>query len=449
MKLNYQGMPKRFGIKILVIAGMSLGLLIPLFMVGSLIYDRENTRDKVVNEVGRSYSDVSREGVWESRLNDLTNDYDDGAGSVCQAGSQIVKGPVARMTVVSRNATDTVPVKESVQVIEPLILNYNVNAATEELHRSIYNVVVYNSAIEMTGKMRVPANSLGDHRFVFDINVRDFKGLSSYPTGTIGGKKVEFRRSGDVLTTDTLTFEGMKKGDEIDFSIEMNLKGSHGLSFRPCGEETSLSMKSCYPHPSFQGAFLPETREITDEGFSATWKVLSMNMDSGRHEAIGVVFVDPANPYHQTARSIKYGLLIIVLVFAASLVAELLSRKEISYLQYVVIGLSLVLFYALLLSISEIIPFGFAYLIAAAMTISALALYFRAIIGNKGAYILGGFLVLMYGANYMLLQMETYALLAGTLVLFAVLSAVMYLTANIKIEKPKKSAIEEYESDIE
>lgn len=168
---------------------------------------------------------------------------------------------------------------------------------------------------------------------------------------------------------------------------------------------------------------------MRDDGFSATWNVLRMNINS-TNDQMGVKFVDPANPYQQATRSVKYGLLIILLVFVAGLLVEYLTHKEIDLVQYTVIGLSLVLFYMLLLSFSEFIIFGWAYLIAAVMTVMALMLYFQAILKHQSAYLMGGFLAAVYAVNYILLQMETFALLAGSLVLFALLSVVMYFTAN-------------------
>jgi inner membrane protein len=150
---------------------------------------------------------------------------------------------------------------------------------------------------------------------------------------------------------------------------------------------------------------------------------------------MGVRFVDPANPYQQSMRSAKYGILIIILVFVAGLVVEFLTKKEINPVQYAVIGLSLVLFYSLLLSFSEFMMFGVAYIIAALMTTGALVFYFRAILKSRSAYMLGGFVALVYMLNYMLLQMETYALLAGSLVLFLLLCVVMYLTADMSKNK--------------
>ena len=187
------------------------------------------------------------------------------------------------------------------------------------------------------------------------------------------------------------------------------------------------------------GEFLPTHREVRADGFVAEWQVSSLNVGS-ISDMMCVKFVDPANNYQQAMRSAKYGMLIIILVFMASLFVEYFTRREIAIVQYVIIGVSLVLFYSLLLAFSEIVSFGMAYLIAAVMTIGALMLYFRAILKGRSACLLGGFVATVYAINYILLQMESYTLLAGSLVLFALLCGVMYFTANLNgIAKTSKT----------
>lgn len=150
---------------------------------------------------------------------------------------------------------------------------------------------------------------------------------------------------------------------------------------------------------------------------------------------MGVDFIEVASQYQQAMRSVKYGMLIICLVFVAGLLVEFVTRKQIHVVQYTIIGLSLALFYSLLTSFSDIISFGWSYLVAAAMTTLALTLYYRGILKSKSAWILGGFISIMYVTNYILLQMETHSLLAGSLLLFALLSVLMYYTANMNILK--------------
>ena len=147
--------------------------------------------------------------------------------------------------------------------------------------------------------------------------------------------------------------------------------------------------------------------------------------------------VKPVTQYRQTERATKYGLLIIFLVFIAGFVVEIISKKPINIIQYLVIGASLVLFYSLLLAFSDFLSFGLSYLIAAVMTTVALSAYFRGIVRNKWTYLLAGLVALTYGVIYILLQMETFAFLTGTLLLFIILCIIMALTRNMKFEDPK------------
>jgi inner membrane protein len=260
--------------------------------------------------------------------------------------------------------------------------------------------------------------------------VTDIKGFNNPSQLTFGSQTFELHRKSDEFVAEVVFPKEAKAGDIIDFAFTFDLKGTESLSFNPSRNgNTTIAISSSYPHPSFQGAILPNTREISDDGFNATWSVSSFNISIW--DDMGVKFVDPANPYQQSMRSAKYGMLIIVLVFVAGLFVEFLTRKEINPIQYAVIGLSLVLFYSLLVAFSEFMTFGVAYIIAALMTTCALMFYFRAILKSRSAYVLGGFVAVVYALNYMLLQMETYALLAGSVVLFLLLCIVMYLTANM------------------
>ncbi len=397
---TFNNISKNAIIKIGIIALTILLLLIPLSMVKGVISERETTKKKVEEEVAASY-----------------------------AKSQTIGGPIMRSTLIVKPRTDSTAAHTKTWQFKPSLLDYKAHVTTDILRRSIYDVIVYNSTIEVTGRMAVTDESVKATDNVLILGIKDFKGLTSLPVIDFGGKTFTFEKVQDELLARVEIPQTAKAGDEIDFSATVNIRGTESLMFHPDGWQTTLSIDSPYPHPSFQGEFLPQARDIREDGFSAFWSVLSMNTNS-EYDLMGVRFVDPANPYQQTTRSAKYGILIIILVFLAGLLMEYLTKKEINIIQYIVIGCSLVLFYALLLSFSEFIMFGLAYIIAAVMTTSALVVYFRAILKNSKAFIMGGLIASVYGINYLLLQMDTYALLTGSLVLFALLSVVMYFTAN-------------------
>lgn len=411
METKVNSNAKRTAIKVSLVAAISLLLLIPLAMIKGVIKDREQTKDSAKMEVANSYAML-----------------------------QTVYAPYLVSYVVETKTVDKMLEPSGKQnYIEDydtysLQVDYTADVETDVLHRSIYDVIVYNSKVKISGKFPITEKAVVARNNVFRFKVTDIKGFSNPSQLTFGGQTFELRRQADEYVANVVFPQGVKAGDIIDFAFTFDLKGTESLFFRPSREgNTTVAICSSYPHPSFQGEMLPNTREVSDDGFSATWSVSSFNSSS--YDDMGVKFVDPANPYQQSMRSAKYGMLIIVLVFVAGLFVEFLTRKEINPIQYAVIGLSLVLFYSLLVAFSEFMTFGVAYIIAALMTTGALMFYFRAILKSRSAYTLGGFVAVVYALNYMLLQMETYALLAGSVVLFLLLCVVMYLTANMNNNK--------------
>ena len=402
---------KRTAIKVSLVAVISLLLLIPLAMIKGVIEDRERTKESVTMEVADSYAKPQ------------TVSAPDLVSYVVETKKADKKSePSGRQTYVADYHSYCSQV------------DYTADVETDILHRSIYDVIVYNSRVKISGKLPVTEKSIVARENEFRFKVADIKGFSNPSLLTFGGQSFELRRRSEELVADVVFPKDAKAGDVIYFAFTFDLKGTESLFFNPSRDgNTTVVISSSYPHPSFQGAMLPNTREVKDDGFNATWSVSSFNSSS--YDDMGVKFVDPANPYQQSMRSAKYGMLIIILVFVAGLLVEFLTRREINPIQYAVIGLSLVLFYSLLLAFSEFMAFVIAYIIAALMTTGALMFYFRAILKSRSAYILGGFVSIVYALNYMLLQMETYALLAGSVVLFLLLCVVMYLTANMNNNK--------------
>ena len=411
METKVNSNAKRTAIKVSLVAVISLLLLIPLAMIKGVIEDREQTKDTVTMEVANSY-----------------------------AKPQTVSAPYLESYVVETRTVDKKIEPSGKQTyVEDYDsycsqVDYTADVKTDVLHRSIYDVIVYNSKVKISGKLPITEKSVIARDNEFRFKVTDIKGFSNPSLLTFGGQSFELRRQSEEFVANVVFPKSAKAGDLIDFAFTFDLKGTESLFFNPTGYgNTTVAISSPYSHPSFQGAMLPNTREVKDDGFNATWSVSSFNSSS--YDDMGVKFVDLANPYQQSMRSAKYGMLIIILVFVAGLFVEFLTRKEINPIQYAVIGLSLVLFYSLLVAFSEFMTFGVAYIIAALMTTSALMFYFRAILKSRSAYVLGGFVAVVYALNYMLLQMETYALLAGSVVLFLLLCVVMYLTANMNNNK--------------
>ena len=293
--------------------------------------------------------------------------------------------------------------------------------------------MVYGADVVVTGDFVIPEDlTVQDARVQLEMELSDLRGIEGEAGFTVAGEPYRFTDSRDAVLVKELKI-ACEKGKEADIPFAMNLrvKGSKSMSFKPVGGITEVTVRGDCPTPSFKGAFLPAEREIRDDGFSARWIMSQINRGGPEESAFQVDLLQKVTQYQQATRTLKYGLLIIALVFIAGLIVELVGKREISIIQYLVIGLSLVLFYALVLSFSEFMSFGIAYALAAAMTTLALLGYFRGILKDRSAYLLVALVALAYIVSYVLLQMETYALLTGSLILFLLLAVVMYFTRNL------------------
>ena len=226
------------------------------------------------------------------------------------------------------------------------------------------------------------------------------------------------------------------------FNCKLKLNGSSNINFIPIGKTTKVHVTGNWKSPGFIGNFSPE-HHITENGFEADWSILSFNRsipemwidypgNSFDDSSFGVSLIDPVNHYQQNMRSAKYAIMFIALTFVVFFFVEILTRKRIHPIQYLLVGFALILFYSLLLSISEQINFGTAYLIASIATIGLITAYTHSIFKNKiqtGA--LTGMLCLLYIFLYVVLQLEDVALLIGSIGLFVILGTIMFFSRKI------------------
>jgi inner membrane protein len=203
-----------------------------------------------------------------------------------------------------------------------------------------------------------------------------------------------------------------------------------------------VNVSSPWGNPSFVGSTLPTRRSVETGAFSAEWKVLHLNRNfpqqwtGNQHgiaaSAFGVKLLLPIDEYQKTMRAAKYAIMFIVFTFLAFFLTEILNRKVIHPIQYALIGFSLLLFYVLLLSISEQVAFNYAYAISSLSIILLIAGYTRSVLtSNIATAMIAGIMIVLYGFMYVLLQLEDYALLLGSIGLFVILALVMYLTRRI------------------
>lgn len=388
--------------KIALISVISLLLIIPLTMISGVIDEREYSRKEVKKQISKSVAD-----------------------------DQVIDGIRLVYTVEEERMVDSKKeIVEDVHIVYPKKLESDVSVSTETLKRSIYNVIVYHSIVNIKGSFLLPDAIYEGKNIKVKMKVSDLKGLMDTPQISLMEKKYQFDVDDSGFLYANIELPAQKQFDGVVlFSMNLNMKGTERLMFAPNADETIVTINSPYPNPSFVGEYLPLSRDVNGNGFTATWKILKINKKANTY--FGVDFIEMASQYQQAMRSVKYGMLIICLVFVAGLLVEFVAKKQIHVMQYAVIGISLVLFYSLLIAFSDIVMFGMAYLISATMTTFALTLYYRGILKSNSAWVLGGFVSLMYMANYILLQMETYSLLAGSLLLFALLCVVMYFTTDM------------------
>ena len=359
---------------------------------------------------------------------------------------------------------------EKVEVVEttvanayflPSMLAIQGTIIPSRLHRGIYEAVVYSGKLELSGQFTRPdfaslrieeQDVLWDDALVtFAIpDLRGVKGTLQMQWGTnhvalLPGSKLPGFSSGVFAKVSNLR----TSTEIIPLRMELALNGSRGMSFSPVGAQNTVKLSSPWPDPSFRGAFLPEERSISRDGFEATWRVshygrdytqqwtdlqasTGINPTSAAGSLFGVNFLSGIDACRNVERAIKYGALFLVLVFTAFFLFEILSVLRIHPFQYALVGAAFCLFYLGLLSLSEFIPFGLAYLAASAMTTLLIWFYcVRALRSGRRSFIMVGLLAAIYGFLYVALQLQDYSLLFGTAGLFVALAIVLYTTRNI------------------
>jgi inner membrane protein len=226
------------------------------------------------------------------------------------------------------------------------------------------------------------------------------------------------------------------------FSLDFDLKGSQMLYFIPVGEVTDVNIASSWANPSFNGAFLPDNRTVSDSGFTANWNILHLNRNFPQqwigslqridYSAFGIDLLLPVDSYLKSMRSIKYAILFIGFTFLVFFFVEVLNKVFIHPVQYVLVGIALVVFYTLLLSISEHLTYNLAFLVSAVATLLLIIGYVKAILkSNMLTFLIGGILSVLYTFIFVIIQLQDYALLIGSIGIFIILSLVMYFSRKI------------------
>jgi inner membrane protein len=422
--------------KLAAVAAISVVLLVPLFLIGAQISARSARQAEVVREIAES-----------------------------AAGSQTVLGPVCVVRyheliqhVEKEHDTDRETTRQEIVegtlVLPPQNLDISGEARVETRSRGLYHARLFHSALKVSGNLLVPAwIGVDPHRKILDAEaflvmaVSDPRGISNDPVVLVNGTESRFA-TGTVGLNDRpgarvpLGPVNVALSNHFEFSFPLNLMGTEHMAFAPVGMQTTVALKSDWPNPSFQGRFLPVARIVNDSGFEARWQVsaLARSFDQvlkaspagGDSEILGVGFLEPVNVYSMSERAVTYGILFVVLTFAAFFLTEILHRLRIHPLQYLLVGLALAIFFLLLIALSEHVPFFLAYAISAAACVGLIGVYLSGALGQRKLGIqFGAGIALLYSILYGVLLSEDNALLMGTALLFAALGVTMLATRKI------------------
>jgi inner membrane protein len=417
--------------RILFLSLLILLMMIPLGMVEGVVQERSQRKQEVIAEVGEQWGPL-----------------------------QAISAPVL---VIPYDMLEMRPKADGSEILTrmrhfatflPATSVIDVTSKVEKRHKSIYEVLVYGAEITVDGQFEapdfqrwnVPPEQIHWNEASLAILLPGARALQSIDLRVDGRQlKVEAgllpqHPRGQGLRAD-LHLTGAKP---LAFSMKFGLNGRDSVSVWPLGGQSEIKLSSDWPHPNFIGSPLPAKREISQQGFSGTWSINHLatgiplswrdgefNLDTTSMNYVGVALTEPGDVHQQTDRIVKYGMLVVTLTFGTIFVIGLLKRDRVHLMQYLLIGAAIALFYLLLLSLAEQMPFGSAYLIASLVDIAIVAIYAGATIRRLMGLLTGVILAALHGYMYVLLQMESYALLSGTVGLLIILVLTMVATRKV------------------
>lgn len=451
METNKTKFTRSFTFKAITIALLTMLLLIPSAMIQDMIKERQERSHEAVRKINAKWSH---------------------AQTLC---APLLLIPY---TTTAFDKENKLYKEEHTLYITPKNLKINASLTPEERHYGIYKAILYKSRLHFEGdfseldKLKIDNSELHFDKAQIAIGITDLRGIAENPEFNIGNKK--FKPSVGIVKLfsvpeetksepiDKFGMRHIRTGDKdfsgktliinleeinlnlgFHFNCNMKLNGSGAISFIPVGQNTNVKIDGQWKSPSFIGNFSPEST-LDQSQFSANWNILSFNREipemwtdknipDWENSSFGVNLIETVNHYQQNMRSVKYALMFIALTFIVFFFIEIFTQKPIHFFQYALVGVSLILFYSLLLSLSEQIGFGWAYLVASIATVSMITIYFHSLIRQKTATsILISILTVLYAFLYIILQIEDFALLLGSIFLFIMLGVIMFLSNKIK-----------------
>lgn len=463
-------------VKVLALVALTLLLCIPLAEIGSLIRERGQSQAEAAQELASTHAGAQTVAgpflvlPWVEQWTETERNS---------------KGEVTGQSQRTKPRTT---------IVFPERLKIDGRMTPEERYRGIFRVLFYKLDATLDGRFAAlgPAPrpserggtlTLGTPRLAFSVS--DVRGIEGLPDATLGGAPLRFQQgipglgqagalqgihaplSGDAP-------RALMNGQAMDFRLALKLVGQEQLSIVPAAEDTEAHLQSPWPHPSFGGRFLASERTVGDAGFDARWRVSALvstaraqllrtwsseaapsvgDVACSRHDlscmeqataaagvrpaagevdSFDIALAQPVNVYFMAHRAAKYGALFIGLVLMASFMFELFRQLRLHPVQYGLVGLSVALFFLLLVALSEKLPFWQAYALSACASVLLLMAYFSAVLrGWRRGAGLGSFVAVLYGALYGLLASENNALLLGALLTFGMLALLMLVTRNV------------------
>ena len=424
-------------LRVLLIGFLILLLQIPIVMIRGVIGEREETRNEAVKDVTSSWG-----------------------------GTQSILGPWITVPYLhhwvekrasNNQANDFTHTETQYATFLPEKLNITGTATSKVRYRGIFQVPLYSLSLVVSGRFSKPdfsawgtsANDILWDQAHLSFGVSDSKGITEQTILNWNNDELGFfPGSGESSRTKPgihAPFGDVLKGETFDFSFPLAVNGSQGVFFMPFGRKTEVTLISDWPNPSFKGNWLPSRHVVNSDGFEATWHIPFLGRNypqqwktgadfKGAVDAsqFGVNFLAPIDHYRMGHRSVKYAALFVVLTFITLWLFEILCGIRIHPLQYLLLGAGISVFYLLELSLAEHLGFVTAYVVASLAIVLLLAAYSVVVLKSpKKASIIGVITAILYGYLYIVLRSQDYALLIGSIGLFVVIAAIMYLTRKI------------------
>lgn len=412
-------------IKLLIVGALIGILLIPASMISSVIRERRHNSESVKAEIA---------GKW--------------------GNPQQMVGPVITIPY-KKISTHENKMYTTIHYAHFLPDNLKVSGALKPVKRKrgIYEVALYNTDLEVSGnfsKLDFSSWSIPEEHVLWSeafisVGIDDMRGIQQDIVIKTDEGKLRLNPGipvNEILRSGVSHKLAIPESKSLQFAFDVNMNGSQSLQFCPIGKNTNVSLTSEWKDPKFSGQFLPDSRDISKSGFAAHWKVLDLNRNfpqkwlGKKHHITSTTFgVDlflPVDHYQKNTRSAKYGGLILLLSFLTFFFVEILNKKKIHPIQYILVGLAISVFYLLLLSLTEHVGFNLAYLISASIIISMISLYTSAILKNRKLTLyMFFFFTMIYTFIFIILQLQDYALLVGSAGLAIVLASCMYLSRKV------------------